>query len=181
LWDLAECLVRVKSNSKNSIIAMTLESPGILQVIFSDGKPEESLEPKLSESELKRIYRSMTLTRAFDIKSMSLQRQGRIGFYVPCAGQEAAQIGSTCALREDDWVLPTYRDTGVAIFRGVPVSLLYAHLLGNSADEMKGRQMPNHWGYKEVNYVSVAATIGAHLPVATGIAMGMKFRGENKE
>jgi pyruvate dehydrogenase E1 component alpha subunit len=159
---------------------LTLESQGILQVIFSDGKPEEALEPKLAEGELKRIYRAMTLTRAFDIKSMSLQRQGRIGFYVPCAGQEAAQIGSTCALRDDDWVLPTYRDTGVAIFRGAPVSLLFAHLMGNSADEMMGRQMPNHWGYKEVNLVSVAATIAAHLPVATGIAMGMKYRGEDK-
>jgi len=156
------------------------EPQNILQVIFANGQPEESLDPKLSDSELKAIYRSMTLTRAFDTKSLSLQRQGRIGFFVPSSGQEAAQIGSTYALREDDWVLPTYRDTGVAIARGVPVPLLYAHLLGNSADEMKGRQMPNHWGYKEVNFVSIAATIGAHLPVATGIAMGIKLRKEDK-
>ena len=103
-----------------------------------------------------------------------------MAFTVPSAGQEAAQIGSTCALRDDDWVFPTYRDTGVAIFRGVPVSLLFAHLMGNSADEMMGREMPNHWGYQEINLVSVAATIAAHLPVATGIAMGMKYQGENK-
>jgi pyruvate dehydrogenase E1 component alpha subunit len=159
---------------------LSSESQNILQVILSDGQPEESLDPKLSETELKRIYRAMTLTRAFDIKSLSLQRQGRIGFYAPAAGQEAAQIGSTCALREDDWVLPTYRDAGVAIFRGVPIPLLYAHLLGNSADIMKGRQMPNHWGYRETNFVSIAATIAAHLPVATGIAMGMKYRKEDK-
>ena len=159
---------------------MSSNSQGILQVIFQDGQPEESLDPKLSESELKQIFRSMTLTRAFDIKSLSLQRQGRIGFYAPSAGQEAAQIGSTFALRGDDWVLPTYRDTGVAIARGVPIPLLFAHLLGNESDEMKGRQMPNHWGYKEVNFVSIAATIAAHLPVATGIAMGMKLRKEDK-
>jgi pyruvate dehydrogenase E1 component alpha subunit len=159
---------------------LTLEPQGILQVIFADGKPEEKLEPKISEAELKHIYRAMTLTRAFDIKSLSLQRQGRIGFYVPSAGQEAAQIGSSCALREDDWVFPTYRDTGVAVFRGVPVSLLFAHLMGNSADEMEGRQMPNHWGYKEINFFSIAATIAAHLPIATGVAMGMKYRHEDK-
>jgi len=122
----------------------------------------------------------MTLTRAFDTKCLSLQRQGRIGFYVPSAGQEAAQIGSAYALREDDWVLPTYRDTGVAIFRGVSIPMLFAHLYGNSSDEMKGRQMPNHWGYREINLVSIAATIAAHLPVATGIAMGMKLRRENR-
>lgn len=122
----------------------------------------------------------MTLARAFDVKSLSLQRQGRIGFYAPSSGQEAAQIGSACALRDDDWVLPTYRDTAVAIFRGVPIPLLFDHLLGNSRDEMKGRQMPNHWGYREINFVSVAATIAAHLPVATGIAMGMKYRKEDR-
>lgn len=122
----------------------------------------------------------MALTRAFDAKCLSLQRQGRIGFYVPCAGQEATQIGSAYALREDDWVLPTYRDTGVAIFRGVSIPLLFSHLFGNSSDEMKGRQMPNHWGYKEINFVSIAATIAAHLPVASGIAMGMKLCSENR-
>jgi len=159
---------------------MSHDSQEILQVIFADGHLEESIEPKIAESELKRIYRAMSLTRAFDSKSLNMQRQGRIGFYVPCTGQEAAQIGSAYALRDDDWVLPTYRDTGVAIFRGVPISLLFAHLMGNSKDEMLGRQMPNHWGYKEINFVSVAATIAAHLPVATGIAMGMKLRHEDK-
>jgi len=162
------------------MIVLSPDSQEILQVIFAGGQAEESQESKLPDSELKRIYRAMTLTRAFDAKSLNLQRQGRIGFYVPCAGQEAAQIGSSYALRGDDWVLPTYRDTGVAIFRGVTLSLLYAHLMGNSHDEMKGRQMPNHWGYKEINFVSVAATIAAHLPVATGVAMGMKLRNENK-
>jgi pyruvate dehydrogenase E1 component alpha subunit len=159
---------------------MAPDSSEILQVIFADGHLEESIEPKIGESELKRIYRAMSLTRAFDSKSLNLQRQGRIGFYVPCAGQEAAQIGSCYALRDEDWVLPTYRDTGVAIFRGVPVSLLFAHLMGNSKDVMMGRQMPNHWGYKQANFVSIAATIAAHLPVATGIAMGMKLRHEDK-
>ncbi|MDA4129624.1 MAG: pyruvate dehydrogenase (acetyl-transferring) E1 component subunit alpha [Thaumarchaeota archaeon] len=151
-----------------------------MQVIFADGHLEESLEPKLAESELKKMYRAMSMTRAFDSKSLNMQRQGRIGFYVPSAGQEAAQIGSAYALREDDWVLPTYRDTGVAIYRGIPMSLLFAHLMGNSQDVMMGRQMPNHWGYKQINFVSVAATIAAHLPVATGIAMGMKLKHEDR-
>jgi pyruvate dehydrogenase E1 component alpha subunit len=152
----------------------------MLQVIFSDGHLEESLEPKISGSDLKRIYRAMILTRAFDAKALNLQRQGRIGFYVPCAGQEAAQIGSSYALKQDDWAFPTYRDTGVAIFRGVPVSLLFAHLMGNEQDSMKGRQMPNHWGYKEINFMSVASPIAAHLPVATGVAMGIGLRHEQK-
>ena len=156
------------------------DSPKMLQVIFSDGSRDDRLEPKLSEAELKRIYRSMLVTRMFDSKCLNMQRQGRIGFYVPCAGQEAAQVGSSLVLNKDDWVLPTYRDTGVAIFKGVPLTKLYAHLMGNKEDVMMGRQMPNHWGFKEFNFVSVASTIAAHLPVAVGVAMAIKLRKENK-
>ncbi len=152
----------------------------MLRVILSDGSRNDSLEPKLPETDLKRIYRSMLETRLFDSKCLNMQRQGRIGFYVPCAGQEAAQIGSAFALNKDDWVLPTYRDTGVVILKGIALTKLFAHLMGNKEDLMMGRQMPNHWGFKEFNFVSIASTIAAHLPVAVGVAMAIKMRRENK-
>lgn len=138
-------------------------------------KRKSRIETSLSESDLKKIYRAMVLTRSFDTKSMNMQRQGRIGFYVPCSGQEAAQIGSAFALREDDWTFPTYRDLGVAVIRGVQVSKLFAHLMGNTDDEMMGKQMPSHWGFKEFNFVSVASPIASHLPVATGVAMAINY------
>ncbi|MDG6995350.1 MAG: pyruvate dehydrogenase (acetyl-transferring) E1 component subunit alpha [Nitrososphaerota archaeon] len=156
------------------------DSPEMLRVILSDGSRNDSLEPKLPETDLKRIYRSMLETRLFDSKCLNMQRQGRIGFYVPCAGQEAAQIGSAFALNKDDWVLPTYRDTGVVILKGIALTKLFAHLMGNKEDLMMGRQMPNHWGFKEFNFVSIASTIAAHLPVAVGVAMAIKMRRENK-
>ncbi len=147
----------------------------ILGEQLTSQKRFKGLETDLSEADLKKIYRAMLVTRLFDTKSMNLQRQGRIGFYVPCSGQEAAQIGSAFALRPDDWTFPTYRDVGVAVLRGVEISKLFAHLMGNSDDEMLGKQMPSHWGYKEVNFVSVASPIATHLPVATGVAMAMKL------
>jgi pyruvate dehydrogenase E1 component alpha subunit len=146
-----------------------------LEEQLTSQKRFKGLETDLSEADLKKIYRAMLLTRLFDTKSMNLQRQGRIGFYVPCSGQEAAQIGSAFALRADDWMFPTYRDVGVAILRGVELSKLFAHLMGNSDDEMLGKQMPSHWGYREVNFVSVASPIATHLPVATGTAMAMRL------
>lgn len=152
------------------------DPPKIIQVILSDGKLNDSLEPKMPESELKRIYTAMILTRHFDSKMLNMQRQGRIGFYVPCAGQEAAQIGSSFALKDSDWLLPTYRDTGVAMMKGVPLKMMVAHLMGNKNDAMFGRQMPNHWGFKGFNFVSIASTIAAHLPVAVGIAMAAKMK-----
>jgi pyruvate dehydrogenase E1 component alpha subunit len=151
----------------------------MLQVVSLEGKINTLLEPKLSPEELKRIYKSMVLTRTLDVKCMNMQRQGRIGFYVPCAGQEAAQIGSAYALNPEDWVVPTYRDQGVALIRGLDLRKLIAHLMGNSSDPMLGKQMPNHWGYKEINFLSVASPIAAHLPVATGIAISMKLKKKN--
>ena len=150
-----------------------------LQVISLEGKINNSEEPKLSEEELLKIYRAMLLARSLDLKCMNMQRQGRIGFYVPCAGQEAAQVGSAFATRPDDWTFPTYRDQAVALIRGLKTSKLIAHLMGNLDDPMLGKQMPNHWGYREVNFVSVAAPIAAHLPVACGVAISMKMKGKD--
>jgi pyruvate dehydrogenase E1 component alpha subunit len=149
---------------------------GVLQVISEQGERIESLEPKISESDLKRIYRSMVQTRIFDTKALGWQRQGRIGFFVPSTGQEAAQVGSAFALNERDWLLPTYRDMAILMLRQVPIWRLISHLMGNKEDPSIGRQMPSHWGFKEINFVSIASTIGAHLPVAVGIAMGMKMK-----
>ncbi len=78
-------------------------SQKILQII-QEGRIDESVAPKLPIEDLKRMYRTMVLTRLFDAKSMNMQRQGRIGFYVPSAGQEAAQIGSALAATQDDWM-----------------------------------------------------------------------------
>jgi pyruvate dehydrogenase E1 component alpha subunit len=152
----------------------------ILQVIKTEGSCDASQEPTIQNEDLVKLFKTMVMIRNFDQKALNMQRQGRIGFYVPCAGQEAAQVGSAFALKAEDWTFPTYRDQGVAILRGVPLRTLLCHLIGNSEDLMKGRQMPNHWGFKSVNYVSVAAPIASHLPVAVGVSMGMKIRGEKK-
>ncbi|EQD52588.1 Dehydrogenase, E1 component domain protein, partial [mine drainage metagenome] len=61
----------------------------------------------------------MVRSRATDDRCLSLQRQGRIGFYVPASGQEAAQVGCARALTKDDWIFPAYREIGVALARGV--------------------------------------------------------------
>ncbi len=147
----------------------------VLQIISLEGKIDKGKEPELGEQGLFRMYESMVLTRTLDTKGLNLQRQGRIGFFVPCAGQEAAQVGSAFVLREDDWTFPTYRDQGVALTRGVSMKKIMSHLMGSSSDPMLGKQMPNHWGYKEANFMSVASPIAAHLPIAVGVATGMKL------
>jgi len=137
------------------------------------------LDPSLTADRLRAAYRTMVLARVMDERCLTLQRQGRIGFYVPMQGQEAAQVGSALALLPEDWVFPAYRELGVALTRGIPVSLLIDQFLGNSGDAMKGRQMPNHYGYRQYNFETASSPVGTQITHAVGAAMAARWRSKS--
>lgn len=148
----------------------------MLQVIRTDGTVQGKLDPPVSEELLRRFYRTMIQVRALDEKGMLLQRTGRIGFYVPSGGQEAAQVGAVAALDAGDWVFPTYRDPGMAIWKGAGMVEMIAHEYGCATDRCKGRQMPNHYAFRELKFVSISSPIATQLPQAVGAAMAAKYR-----
>lgn len=150
----------------------------LLQVISPDGKYREKDEPLLSEEELLRMYRYLMLTRALDTRGMALQRQGRIGFYVPSHGEEAVQIGSSFPLEPQDWIVPAYREQGAALLRGIPLNLIVAQLYGNEEDIAKGRQMPNHFTSRAVNFVPTSSPVGTQIPIATGLGWAARMQGD---
>lgn len=152
--------------------------PRLLMALRDDGTVDPALDPELAHEDLLFIFRKMLLLRALDGKALNLQRSGRIGFYVPCAGQEAAEIGSGFALNEGDWIFPSYRDHGVALVRGYPLASLVGQLFGNASDTTKGRQMPNHWCDRSINLVSVSSPVATHLPHAVGAAYASMLRRE---
>jgi pyruvate dehydrogenase E1 component alpha subunit len=121
-------------------------------------------------------YRLMVLSRSTDERCLSLQRQGRIGFYAPLLGQEAAQVGCALALRPEDWTFPAYRELAVALTRGVPLKAIVDQLMGNSADLSKGRQMPNHFGFTAQHFVVASSPIGTQITQAVGAAMAAQRR-----
>ncbi len=121
-------------------------------------------------------YRWMALSRSTDERCLTLQRQGRIGFYAPLLGQEAAQVGCALALTADDWIFPAYRELAVALVRGVPLRAIVDQLIGNSADLTKGRQMPNHFGFREFHFVTASSPIGTQITQAVGAAMAAQRR-----
>ena len=133
-------------------------------------------DPSLSADRLRAAYRTMVLARVMDERCLTLQRQGRIGFYVPMQGQEAAQVGSALALLPEDWIFPVYRELGVALTRGIPLAMLIDQFLGNSGDAMKGRQMPNHYGYRPFNFVTASSPVGTQITHAVGAAMAARWR-----
>ncbi len=106
----------------------------------------------------------MVLTRRFDAEATSLQRQGELGLWASLLGQEAAQIGSGRALRDDDYVFPTYREHGVAWCRGVDPTNLLGMFRG-----------VNHggWDPNTNNFHLYTIVIGSQTLHATGYAMGV--------
>lgn len=139
---------------------------------------ETALPRELAEDRLVEAYRAMVLSRSVDERCLSLQRQGRIGFYAPLQGQEAAQVGCAMALAPEDWVFPAYRELAVALVRGVPLRTLLDQFIGNSGDELRGRQMPNHYGYRRFNFVTASSPVGTQISHAVGAAMAAQRRGD---
>lgn len=131
-----------------------------------------------SDKEMIAIWRAMLTTRLLDDRMMKLQRQGRVAFVGTATGLEAAIHGSAAAFAPEDWIFSGLREGGAAVQRGMPVAEYVAHMFGNKEDTAKGRQMPNHFQCREVNFVSWSSVIGTQLPHAAGVALAFKQRGE---
>lgn len=133
-----------------------------LQVLDEDGRCDKKLMPKLSPKQLVDIYSLMVLCRRFDEKALVLQRQGRLGTYASFLGQEAAQVGAAYALRDSDWVFPTYRDSAFLIARKQPMAALLQYFGGDE----RGNIPP-----KGVNNFPISIPVGTQGLHAVGAAM----------
>ena len=133
-------------------------------------------EGDLAPDQTMSAYRLMVLSRTTDERCLSLQRQGRIGFYAPLLGQEAAQVGCALALKADDWMFPAYRELAVALTRGASLKSIVDQLIGSAADLTKGRQMPNHFGFADQHFVTASSPIGTQITQAVGAAMAAQRR-----
>jgi pyruvate dehydrogenase E1 component alpha subunit/2-oxoisovalerate dehydrogenase E1 component alpha subunit len=149
----------------------------LLRVLRDDGGADPTTDPLLASEILLRGYREMRRLRLLDARMISLQRQGRIGFYAGARGQEAVPVAAALALHEEDWVFPALREQGVMLARGFPLRLFIAQVLGNSGDVLKGRQMPSHQAGRAVHQVSWSSCVGPQLPQAIGAAWAMRQRG----
>ena len=148
----------------------------MLQVLDAAGRASKG--PDMKPDDLRAMYRAMLATRLFDARGMNLQRQGRIGFFVPSSGQEASQVGTAFAATKKDWIYPSYRTHSIAILRGVAWRAIFDQLYGNGTDIVKGRQMPNHFSFRDQNLVSVSSPIGTQITQAAGTARAAQIRGD---
>ncbi|HET7824613.1 MAG TPA: thiamine pyrophosphate-dependent enzyme, partial [Anaeromyxobacter sp.] len=152
----------------------------LYRVLEEDGRSARGDEEvPLSGAELLSLYRWMVLNRALDERMITLQRQGRIGFYIGSIGEEATVLGSAAAMEERDWIFPCYREHGAALLRGMPLVTFMCDLFGNAGDAMKGRQMPCHEAWRPGRYASISSPIATEIPHAVGAAWAARIKGED--
>lgn len=145
--------------------ALASESPSLptYRVVDQDGKVvDESFRLDLSDEKIIELYRNMLLISIMDIIMFDAQRQGRLSFYMVSAGEEAVSIGSASVLEKGDVVFCQYREQGVLRQRGFELSDFMNQLFANSKDPGRGRNMPVHYGSKELNVVSDASEIAQY-------------------
>lgn len=155
-----------------------LSDEGLFRVLNDDGSIVDGYTSLASEEVLLRAYREMKRLRVLDARMMLLQRQGRIGFYGTCTGQEATPIAAALAIAKDDWVFQALRESSIMLVRGFPLTRYIAQIFGNSHDVLKGRMQPSHMAGRAVNQVSWSSCIGPQLPQAVGAAWASKLKGD---
>lgn len=142
----------------------------MFQILDEDGNVvNEKDMPDLSDDDLKELMRRMVYTRILDQRSIALNRQGRLGFYAPTAGQEASQLGSHFAMEKEDFILPGYRDVPQLIWQGLPLYQAFLFSKGH----FHGNQFPD-----DLRALAPQIIIGAQYVQAAGVALGMKLRGK---
>jgi pyruvate dehydrogenase E1 component alpha subunit len=140
-----------------------------LSILDQNGQVDESLDPRLPEELLLKLYRAMLLGRRFDERMLILQRQGKLGTFAPIKGQEA-QVGAGAALRPDDWIVPSFRESPVEIWRGRPMESILLNYSGYN----EGGRLPDG-----LNLLPVSVPVGSQMIHAVGIGYAMKYRGQD--
>ena len=135
----------------------------------------------LDEKDAKNIYRYMLLARSISEKSWLLTRQGRVLFSMPCDGQEAADVASAYALKTNtDFIVPYARSLGAMLVKGMTTQEVILNMFGKADDPNSGgRQIPMHWGHRQLRIISMGSSVGTTIPRASGVALASKLRGQN--
>ncbi len=149
---------------------------GLVRVLNDQHEASGQWNPNLKPEELIIGLEYMLRLRIFDERMMKMQRTGKLSFYMRSYGEEAIAIAQTMALENQDWLFPTYRQPGAQFVRGRDMVSMICHCIGNEEDNVKGRQMPVHYTYREGRYISVSSPVGTQFSQAIGVALASKYK-----
>jgi 2-oxoisovalerate dehydrogenase E1 component alpha subunit len=115
---------------------------------------DSSFQVDITDEEIVKLYTDMLYISLLDMVMFDAHRQGRVSFYAVSAGEEAVAVGSSSVLDREDVMFCQYREQGVFRERGWTTKQFMDQLFANKYDQGKGRNMPVHYGSKDLNIVS---------------------------
>ena len=172
-------LSNVRLSHQVNIIDKGIVEIPMLQILQPDGTVHaDARVPELDKEQVLKIYQTMRFIRVLDERMVAAQRQGRISFYLASTGEEAASTASAAALEPQDMIMSQYREQGALAYRGYTTEQFMNQMFSNEKEPNKGRQMPIHYGAKELNFMTISSPLGTQIPQASGYAYGQKMAGE---
>ena len=152
----------------------------LVRVLGEDSEATGPWDPKLDADALRKMLRDMVTVRIFDDRMYRAQRQGKTSFYMKCTGEEAIAVAAQAALDREDMHVPTYRQQGLLVARGYPLTDMMCQIYSNKGDKLKGRQLPIMYSDKAHGFFSISGNLATQFPQAVGWAMGAAIKGDSR-
>jgi 2-oxoisovalerate dehydrogenase E1 component alpha subunit len=152
----------------------------LVRVLDDDHRAVGPWDPKLDADTLRKILRDMVTVRVFDDRMYRAQRQGKTSFYMKATGEEGIAVTAAAALDRDDMHFPTYRQQGLLIARGYPLTEMMCQIYSNKGDKLKGRQLPIMYSDKAHGFFTISGNLGTQFPQAVGWAMASAIKGDSR-
>jgi 2-oxoisovalerate dehydrogenase E1 component len=144
------------------------------------GDAAGQLTDTVDDRELHALYHALLVPRVIEEKMLALVRRGDLSKWFSGIGQEAVSVGLVAALRDDDWLLPAHRNLAVFTGRELDLATLFRQLLGRDGPLTGGRDRTFHFGDLDHHVVGMISHLGAMVPVADGLALAARLRGEDR-
>ncbi len=152
----------------------------LVRVLSENNRAVGPWDPKLGADTLLKMLRDMVTVRIFDDRMYRAQRQGKTSFYMKCTGEEAVAVAAQAALDREDMHFPTYRQQGLLVARGYPLTDMMCQIYSNRGDKLKGRQLPVMYSDKAYGFFSISGNLATQFPQAVGWAMGAAIKGDSR-
>ena len=151
----------------------------IIRVLNRDGEAVGPWAGSLDDDAIRDGLRHMMMLRAYDARMLKAQRQGKSSFYMQHLGEEAISCAFQKALRLGDMNFPTYRQAGLLIAAGYPLTKMMCQVYSNDGDPVRGRQLPVFYSSREHGFFSISGNLATQYVQAVGWAMAAAIKGEN--
>jgi 2-oxoisovalerate dehydrogenase E1 component alpha subunit len=152
----------------------------LVRVLDDQHRATGPWDPKVAADTLRKMLRDMVTVRVFDDRMYRAQRQGKTSFYMKCTGEEAIAVAAATALEPDDMHFPTYRQQGLLVSRGYPLTQMMCQIYSNKGDKLQGRQLPIMYSDKPHGFFSISGNLGTQFPQAVGWAMAAAIKGDSR-